>query len=149
VSKRPTNKLDYQALADFRYEIRRFMNFSKLAAHAAGIEPQQHQALLAIKGQPERSETTVGVLAERLQIRHHSAVELSRRLQAHGWVRRTRGSRDGRVVVLLITSRGEKLLEKLSLSHRDELRTAGPRLLQALGSAIAHSNGSKRSGPSR
>jgi DNA-binding MarR family transcriptional regulator len=149
MSRRTTSQIDYQALADFRYEIRRFLNFSKLAAHTAGIEPQQHQALLAIKGQPGGSDTTVGVLAERLQIRHHSAVELSRRLQAHGWVRRTRGSTDGRVVILLITSRGEKLLEKLSLSHRDELRTAGPRLLETLGSAIAHSGRLKRSGPSR
>jgi DNA-binding MarR family transcriptional regulator len=149
MSKRPTSTIDYRALADFRYEIRRFLNFSKLAARAAGIEPQQHQALLAIKGQPAESETTVGVLAERLQIRHHSAVELSRRLQAHGWIRRSRGSTDRRVVVLLITSRGEKLLEKLSLSHRDELRTAGARLLKTLGLAIAHKSGSKRSRPSR
>jgi DNA-binding MarR family transcriptional regulator len=146
---RTTKKIDYRALADFRYEIRRFVNFSRAAALAAGIEPQQHQALLAIKGQPEGSETTVGVLAERLQIRHHSAVELSRRLQAHGWVRRSKGTTDGRVVDLLITSRGEKLLERLSLSHRDELRTAGPRLLETLLLAIARRDESMASADSR
>lgn len=130
-------QIDYQALADFRHEIRRFLNFSETAARAAGIEPQQHQALLAIKGRPPGSETTVGVLAERLQIRHHSAVELSRRLEAKGWIRRSRHGLDRREVQLVGTPRAESLLAKLSLSHRKELRTAEPRLIRALSLAIA------------
>lgn len=131
--------IDYESLADFRYEIRRFLNFSEAAARARGIEPQQHQALLAIKGRAQGFETTVGALAERLQIRHHTAVELSRRLEARGWLRRSRSGSDARKVDLRLTRRGEALLEKLSVSHRDELRTAGPRLIAALQSVIAHS----------
>jgi DNA-binding MarR family transcriptional regulator len=144
VAKRPSPKVDYRALADFRYEIRRFLSFSHAAAQDAGIEPQQHQALLAIKGRSSGFETTVGVLAERLQIRHHSAVELSRRLETSGWIRRSRSGADGREVLLLISPRGERLLEKLSLSHRHELRSAAPRLLEALGSAVAHRGQSRQ-----
>jgi DNA-binding MarR family transcriptional regulator len=82
--------IDYQALADFRFEIRRFLNFSERLVHAAGMEPQQHQALLAIKGLPAHRVATVGVLAERLLIQHHSAVELVNRLEAKGLLRRAR-----------------------------------------------------------
>jgi DNA-binding MarR family transcriptional regulator len=65
--------IDYQALADFRYEIRRFLSFSERLVRAAGLEPQQHQALLAIKGLPTHRIATIGVLSERLLIQHHSA----------------------------------------------------------------------------
>jgi len=129
---------DYKSLANFRYEIRRFLNFSERAARAAGIEPQQHQALLAIAGSPPESETTVGALAERLLIRHHTAVELSLRLAAHGWIRRSRSRSDARRVDLTLTPSGARLLEKLSVVHRNELRTAGPRLIAALQSVLAH-----------
>ena len=129
--------IDYRALAGFRYEIRRFLNFSENAARAAGIEPQQHQALLALEGLPSAMPATVGALAERLQIRHNSAVELSRRLEAKGLVVRTRSRADAREVLLRVTPRGERLLERLSLAHRDELGTAGPRLIDALRSVIA------------
>jgi len=135
--ERPIGEIDYRALASFRYEIRRFLNFSRNAAHSTGIEPQQHQALLAIKGRPAGIETTVGVLAERLQILHHSAVELSHRLEVNGWIRRSRSRTDRREVLLLLSPKGERVLERLSASHREELRTAGPKLLEALQSAIA------------
>ncbi len=128
--------IDYAALSDFRYEIRRFLNFSETAARAAGVEPQQHQALLAIKGRPAGFDTTVGALAERLQIRHHSAVELSRRLERRGWIRRSRSGLDKREVQLRLTARAERLLGKLSLAHRNELRSAEPRLLRALSRAV-------------
>jgi DNA-binding MarR family transcriptional regulator len=138
VTQRAPRGIDYKALADFRYEIRSFLHFSEGITRSARIEPQQHQALLAIKGGPVVGlETTVGALAERLQIRHHSAVELSRRLEAAGWIRRSRHGRDRRQVQLVVTARGEKLLAKLSFSHRRELRTAGPRLLRALQTIIA------------
>jgi DNA-binding MarR family transcriptional regulator len=132
VNKRAQNKFDYQALAQFRYEIRRFMNFSEQAAGDAGIEPQQHQALLAIEGLPAAQRATIGVLAERLQIRHHSAVELVDRLEAHGLLKRTRSHADRREVLLALTPRGAKLLKELSLSHVAELRDAGRALLRAL-----------------
>ena len=135
--KKPSKRrIDYVALADFRYEIRRFLNFSETAARAAGIEPHQHQALLAIKGLPARQAATVGVLAERLQIRHHSAVELTDRLQRKGLLRRLRGESDRREVLLELTLRGEKLLRELTLSHRAELQMARPKLVAALESAI-------------
>jgi DNA-binding MarR family transcriptional regulator len=128
--------VDYRALADFRYEIRRFLNFSEQQAHAAGIEPQQHQALLAIKGLPAHRVATVGVLAERLLIRHHSAVELVNRLEAKGLLRRARGMMDRREVVLTLSRRGEALLKRLTHPHHTELRSARPRLLAALAAAI-------------
>jgi DNA-binding MarR family transcriptional regulator len=142
--QRAPRAIDYKALADFRYEIRSFLNFSETIARSERIEPQQHQALLAIKGEPLGSETTVGVLAKRLQIRHHSAVELSRRLEATGWIRRSRHGADRRQVQLVVTPSGERLLAKLSVSHRRELRTAGPRLLRALQTIIARRKNPRR-----
>ncbi len=134
----------YGALADFRYEIRRFLNFSEHAAQAAGIEPQQHQALLAIKAWPAGQGITIGALAERLQVRHHTAVELTDRLERRGWILRLRGQDDARKVILHLARRGERLLERLSVSHREELRTAGPRLLAVLGSVLAHDRRPRR-----
>ncbi len=136
-------EIDYGALADFRYEIRRFLNFSERAARAAGVEPQQHQALLAIKGLADESRATVGWLAGRLEIRHHSAVELSDRLEARGFVRRSRGEADRREVVLQLTRAGERLLRELSVPHRRELRTAGPRLVEVLQAGIIHSSSAR------
>jgi DNA-binding MarR family transcriptional regulator len=139
--------IDYFALADLRYEIRRFLTFSERAVHAAGIEPQQHQALLAIKGLRPESNATIGVLAERLQIRHHSSVELSRRLEARGWIHRQRNDADRREVLLRLTRRGESLLRKLSIAHRGELLTAGPRLIRALQTATGHKERPNSSDP--
>jgi DNA-binding MarR family transcriptional regulator len=144
VRNRSPRGIDYKALGDFRFEIRGFLNFSESIARAAGIEPRQHQALLAIKRRPLGWETTVGGLAERLHIRHHSAVELSRRLEAAGWIRRSRNGADRREVQLVVTPRGEKLLAKLSVSHRSELRTAGPRLIRALQTILVRRKNSRR-----
>jgi DNA-binding MarR family transcriptional regulator len=129
--------IDYRALADFRYEIRRFLNFSEQAARAARVEPHQHQALLAIKGLPADRKATVGVLAERLQIQHHTTVELANRLERKGLIRRSRNGADRREVLLGLTRRGERLLKDLTLSHRAELRSAGPALRRALSAATA------------
>jgi len=101
-----------------------------------GIQPQQYQALLAIKGQPIHSKATVGVLAEQMQIEHHTAVELSGRLEQNGWIRRARSRVDRREVLMRLTRRGENLLADLSLSHRRELELAGPRLIEALQIAV-------------
>jgi DNA-binding MarR family transcriptional regulator len=136
--RRPApRKIDYTALAEFRYEIRRYLNFAKRAARGTGIEPQQYQSLLAIKGLPQREKSTVGALAEQMQVAHQSAVELSGRLEQNGWIRRERSHADRREVLLRLTSRGERLLAKLSLSHRNELRTAEPKLIRALQMAVA------------
>jgi len=128
--------IDYIALANFRYEVRRFLSFSEQAARAAGIEPQHHQALLAIKGLPVGRTATVGVLAEKLHIRHHSAVELANRMDARGLIRKRRRSADRREVVLSLTAHGEELLKTLTRLHRAELQMAAPKLLGVLGAAI-------------
>jgi DNA-binding MarR family transcriptional regulator len=140
-----TRQIDFKTLADFRYEIRRFVKFSEEAARALRIEPQQHQALLAIKGLPDEASATIGVLAERLLIHHHSAVELFNRLQSKGLIRRSSGIQDRREVLLHLTRGGENLLRNLSATHYEELRTAGPRLLIALKRVIRAKPSSKPS----
>jgi DNA-binding MarR family transcriptional regulator len=134
----------YRELADFRHEIRRFLNFSERAARAAGIEPHQHQALLAIKGLPAGTNATVGVLAERLQVQHHTAGELTDRLQRKKLLRRLRSQIDQREVFLKLTPRGEQLLRKLSRAHQAELQSAAPKLIVAL-REIIRSNSHRKS----
>jgi DNA-binding MarR family transcriptional regulator len=123
---------DYESLAELRYQIRCFLHFSEQASRIAGLEPRQHQLMLALKGLPAEIRPRIGELAERLQIRHHSAVELVNRLSAGGYVRRHRGGEDAREVLLSLTSKGEKVLKELSLHHRAELRMRGPALIAAL-----------------
>ena len=122
----------YRSLGEFRHQIRRFLHFSEEAARTHGIEPQQHQLLLAIKGLPAGMQPTVGELARRLQLRHHSVVELVDRLTERGAILREAGTEDRREVLVRLTASGERLLGKLSLIHQAELRTAGPGLRDAL-----------------
>jgi DNA-binding MarR family transcriptional regulator len=128
----PLTLADYASLAELRYQIRRFLHFSEHASRRAGLEPHQHQLMLALKGLPATVRPRIGELAERLQIRHHSTVELVNRLSAGGYVRRHRGGADGREVLLSLTPKGEKVLRELSLHHRTELRMHGPALIAAL-----------------
>jgi DNA-binding MarR family transcriptional regulator len=132
---------DYRALADFRYQLRRFLSFSSDAARAAGLEPRQHQLLLAVKGMPDDVEATVGTLADRLQTQHHSTVELVDRMENRGLVRRLRSADDRRRVLVSLTARGEALLARLSAVHRAEVRSVGPRLLKALESIVTDVEG--------
>jgi DNA-binding MarR family transcriptional regulator len=129
--KRGLAKADYESLAEFRYLLRRFAAFSEQAAREAGLTAQHHQALLAVKGFPGRERITIGELAERLNLRHHSVVGLVDRLVARGMLRRERDPEDGRRVVIGITPTAQELLVGLSLVHRDELRRLAP-LLQTL-----------------
>ena len=140
---------DYASLAELRYQIRRFLAFSEQAARAAGLEPRQHQLMLGLKGLPRTLRPTIGELAERLQVQHHSTVELVNRLSAAGYIRRTRAGEDRREVLLSLTAKGERVLRDLSLHHRAELRTAGPALVQALRRAMRTpeaANGSPKKG---
>jgi DNA-binding MarR family transcriptional regulator len=127
---------DYESLAELRYQIRRFLHFSEQASREAGLEPRQHQLMLALKGLPEHTRPRIGELAERLQIQHHSAVELVNRLAAGGYVRRHRAGADRREVLLSLTPQGEKILRELSLHHKAELRMRGPALVAALKHAM-------------
>ncbi|HTU58484.1 MAG TPA: MarR family transcriptional regulator [Polyangiales bacterium] len=128
--------VDYQALAELRYQLRVFVSFSEAAARERGIEPQQHQLLLAIKGLPTGMRPTVRVLAERLRLRHHSVVELIDRLERAGYAARTPSPTDGREILVRVTATGERLLRKLSVAHQAELQTIGPALVQALQAVI-------------
>ena len=120
------SQADYELLSEFRYLIRRFLEFSQGAARAIGLTPRQHQALLAVKGFPEGRLATIGELAERLLIRHHSAAELVDRLAEAGLIIRSHDSNDQRRVFLRLTAKAEKYLMKLSEAHLDELRKIKP-----------------------
>jgi DNA-binding MarR family transcriptional regulator len=149
--KRSLTQADYQSLAELRYQIRCFVHFSEQATHAAGIEPRQHQLLLALKGLPGRTRPRIRDLADRLQIQHHSTVELVNRLAAGGYVRRHRKKEDRRAVWLSLTKKGENILRELSLHHQEELRLRGPALIAALLRAIgkSKSTGMRRAAASK
>jgi DNA-binding MarR family transcriptional regulator len=112
--------------------MRAFATFSENAARDAGVEPQQHQLLLAIKGLPPGARATIKTVAERLQVQHHSAVELVRRAEAAGLIEKRSNPLDHREVLLTVSRRGARLLERLSRLHRAELRTAAADLIRAL-----------------
>jgi DNA-binding MarR family transcriptional regulator len=128
---------EYRALSEFRCQIRRFLHFSEAAARSEGLEPQQHQILLAVRGLADRQGPTVGELAEHLILRHHSVVGLIDRLEQHGLVERIRDDADRRQVRVILTPDGDSKLRRLSTVHKEELRTSGPRLVQALQAALA------------
>jgi DNA-binding MarR family transcriptional regulator len=123
---------DYQSLAEFRYQMRRFLHFSQASARDAGIEPQQHQLMLAVKGAPDGEEPRIAYLAERLQIQHHSAVELVDRMVKKDLITRTRGENDRREVYVQLTDLGDGLLSQLTQHMRAELRSAAPALVATL-----------------
>jgi DNA-binding MarR family transcriptional regulator len=126
------SKEDYETLAEFRYALRCFLRFSESAAETAGLTLQQHQALLFIIGYPGREQVTIGELAERLQIRHHSAVGLVDRLEEQGLVERSHKSEDRRQVFISLTDNGIRVLKGLANMHREELRYLGPQLCTML-----------------
>ncbi len=123
---------EYRALAELRYRIRHFLHDGDAVAHAAGLEPQQYLLLLTIRGLPEGEEGTIRTLAERLALKHHSAVELIDRLEAHGYVRRSRGRDDRRRVLVSLLPRGERLLEDVARHRINELRSSGHELVRAI-----------------
>ncbi len=126
--KKRLSKAEFEHLAAFRYALRRFIRFSEEAVRALGTEPQQHQALLAIEGFPGREYVSLGELAEKLQIKHHSAVGLVDRMVKEGLLARKSSKEDRRQVHVLLTPRGRDLLEHLSAVHREELKRLGPHL---------------------
>jgi DNA-binding MarR family transcriptional regulator len=125
---RPVSQAEYEALAEFRRALRNFLSFSEAAAEKVGLTPRQHQALLAIRGNPAGAPLSVGALATDLQVRHHSAVGLVDRLSRAGLVARHHATDDRRQVLVSLTAAGDRLLARLSSVHRDELGQLGPRL---------------------
>ncbi|HEY4133694.1 MAG TPA: MarR family winged helix-turn-helix transcriptional regulator [Alphaproteobacteria bacterium] len=130
--------VDYAALADFRYAIRRFLAFSEAAAAEAGVTSQQHQALLTIKALAGGQGIGIGTLAERLLLRQHSVVELVDRLAGAGLVQRAADPADGRRVLVTLTKDGETCLRSLSGVHLDEIKSIGPTLMAILADLQSH-----------
>jgi DNA-binding MarR family transcriptional regulator len=131
-SKEEINLQDIQALAEFRYLIRRFLRASEQLLKSADLKPQQYQLMLHVKASGTGQPSTIGMIAERLQIQHHSTVELADRLTGKGLLRRKRAGDDRRQVILELTPKGEKVLREVALHHREELRSNGPGLVGAL-----------------
>ncbi|HYA62002.1 MAG TPA: MarR family transcriptional regulator [Candidatus Sulfotelmatobacter sp.] len=127
---------EYAALAELRYRIRRFLQEGDATARQAGLEPQQYQLLLAIRGLPMGQEASIRTLAERLSLRHHSTVELIDRMEARGYVKRMRGREDRRQVLISLQPRGEKLLEKVVEQRIIELRANGRALVEAISTLL-------------
>ncbi len=123
---------DYRTLAAFRFALRRFLQFSERAAAQLGVTAQQYQAMLAVRGFPERTRVTVGELAERMCIQHHSAVGLVDRLVERDLARRVSSRGDRRHVFVELTAHGERILEELATIHRAELKRIGPDMVGAL-----------------
>jgi DNA-binding MarR family transcriptional regulator len=134
-----------QTLAEFRYVLRQFLHFSEAAAAKAGLHPQQHQLLLQIFGIPDGVEPTISYVAERLGLRHHTVVELSKRCEEQGLIRRTQNTHDRRSVILQVTTQGRQLLQSLSDDHAHELYELAQRLISAL-TQIRNSHGAGDSG---
>jgi DNA-binding MarR family transcriptional regulator len=146
LKERRVPQTDLRALAAFRYELRCFLAFSEQAAREAGIEPQQHQLLLALGGLPAGQRPNIRTLAERLCVQHHTTVALVDKVEQRGWVLRERSTEDKREVLLRLTDAGSELLQQLSRKHRDQLQNVGPEMLAALG-AILDDRGWDARGP--
>lgn len=123
---------DYEALANLRYTLLRFMDFSTSAAQEEGLPSQQHQALLAIKGHPVHNAMTIGLLANRLLIAPHTATELVGRLSAADLVTRHSDPEDKRRQTLTLTPKADALLLRLSAVHLKEIREMAPELVAIL-----------------
>jgi DNA-binding MarR family transcriptional regulator len=128
-ASKPMTQRQFRALADFRYELRRFLRYSEQLTRRHGVTPLQYQLMLQIKGYPGREHATIGELAERLQAKHHGAVALVSRCEEAGLVARRASSEDRRAVFVELTRKGERLLEALARQHRNELLAIRKRLL--------------------
>ncbi len=131
-SATPDPDLLLKTLAEFRYELRRFLLFSESAALEAGLQPQQHQLLLQVAGAPEDTDLTIAYAAERLGLKHNSAVELVDRSEREGLVERRADMNDKRRAILRVTRKGKLVLGRLAGSHAEELNELAPRLTGAL-----------------
>jgi DNA-binding MarR family transcriptional regulator len=127
-SSPPMTQRQYRALADFRYELRRFLRYSEQITRRHGVTPLQYQLLLQVKGYPGRAQATIGELAERLQAKHHGVVALVSRCEDAGLVARRTSEIDRRAVHVELTPKGERLLERLAVLHRNELLAIQGRL---------------------
>ena len=131
-------KHDFEILADFRYQIRKFVRFSEQVARQHGITPRQYLLLLHVKGYPGRDWATVGELAERLQAKHHGVVAMVSRCEKQGFVERRRSSEDRRRIEIHLLENGERVLDKLARLHRAELLSLQGRFVVPVMQAFDH-----------
>ena len=131
-------KHDFEVLADFRYQIRKFVRFSEQIARRHGITPRQYLLLLHVKGYPGRDWATIGELAERLQAKHHGVVALVSRCEKQGFVERRRSSEDRRRIEIRLLEKGERVLERLARLHRAELLSLQGRFVVPVMQAFDH-----------
>jgi DNA-binding MarR family transcriptional regulator len=129
---KPLTDSEYLALSEFRYQLRKYLRFMEGHARAAGLQPQQYQLLLAIKGLPDGKLPTISILAERMQLNHNTMVELAERCEKRGLILRNRSDSDRRQVTLAITREGELVLRQQASVSRKELRSIGPVLSDSL-----------------
>lgn len=137
-ARRALDDSDYERLAEFRYVLRHFLIFSENAAAETGLSAQQHQALLAIRAASSKQPVTAGLLAERLGVRHHSAVGLVDRLEENALIKRQRNAADRRQVLILLTPKAERILARLSAAHQRELKRVAPLLRGLLNQLAGH-----------
>jgi DNA-binding MarR family transcriptional regulator len=131
-SSRPLLETEYVALAEFRYQLRRFLRNMEEEVRQFGINPQQYQLVLAVRGLPRSQTPTISCLADRMQLNHNSMVELVDRCEERKMLRRVRSATDRRQVTLAITPEGEAILRKLGSAARQELRNIGPMLVESV-----------------
>jgi DNA-binding MarR family transcriptional regulator len=149
MSPRGSFQPNYKLMAEFRYQIRRFLRFSEETARAGGLEPQQYQLMLTIKGMADDVRPRIGEIAERLQIQHHSTVELVDRLARRGLIKRRRSDSDRREVMLELTPRGDKLVQDMALRHWAEYREMAPDLVASLKKVIRETQTNNGSRPGK
>jgi DNA-binding MarR family transcriptional regulator len=142
-SLRPLSEAEYMALAEFRFQLRKFMRHMEAEVRQLQVNPQQYQLVLAIKGLPKGEVPSISCLAERMQLNHNSMVELVDRCEENGLVRRVRSGSDRRQVTLSITSEGEGLLKKLGSAARNELRSIGAQLVDSVLKVTGNHRGTK------
>jgi DNA-binding MarR family transcriptional regulator len=146
----PAAPSQFQVLAEFRHQLRLFLHFSETAAQNHGLQPQQHQLLLQIAGAPDEAAATIGYVAERLGLRHNTAVELSNRCEEAGLVVRKQAGSDHRCVLLELSRKGQKMLGSLSIDHARELNELAPQLIRTLTKLRAvHKQPGKRATPTK
>src|ERR1700758_612229 len=141
-ARRNLTREDIQRLAEFRFQLRRFLNFSNAAAEEAGLRPQQYQLLQCVSGLPDELEPTIANVAARMMLKHNSAVELVDRTIEQGLLKRIADPTDHRRILLRVTPQGERVLESLATYHLEELEQAGPELIRALRRVLLMNTGS-------
>lgn len=120
-TRTPVTPRQYEVLADFRYQLRRFLRYSEQVARRHGVTPLQYQLMLQVKALGPKGPVTVGMLAERLQAHHHGVVALITRSEKRGFVKRCASDEDRREVHVTLTAKGERCLQSLASLHRAEL----------------------------